>query len=119
MAALSAMTAESHHGSMSSRLTRHGFPQIWPGRRIRRSVPLRRDRVRTRVDLKHTKLDAHGDRWERYRDMVGNDEGWQVGLNAFAKAAAAWWANELRGRGGDPPRPPRAYAIQPSSTVVI
>ncbi|MGD0195519.1 MAG: SRPBCC family protein [Candidatus Dormibacteria bacterium] len=44
---------------------------------------------RTRVDLTHSKLDAHGDGWERYRDMVGNDEGWQIGLDAFAKAVAA------------------------------
>ncbi|HSP65030.1 MAG TPA: SRPBCC family protein [Candidatus Deferrimicrobium sp.] len=43
---------------------------------------------RTRVVLEHSKLDAHGDGWERHRDMVGNADGWQLGLDAFAKAAA-------------------------------
>jgi uncharacterized protein YndB with AHSA1/START domain len=44
---------------------------------------------RTRVVLEHSKLDAHGEGWEQHRDMVGSDDGWQVGLDAFAKAAAA------------------------------
>jgi uncharacterized protein YndB with AHSA1/START domain len=44
---------------------------------------------RTEVVLEHSKLDAHGDGWERHRDMVGNADGWQIGLAAFAKAAAA------------------------------
>ncbi len=44
---------------------------------------------RTHVVLEHSKLDAHGDGWEHHRDMVGNKDGWQVGLDAFAKAAAA------------------------------
>ncbi len=44
---------------------------------------------RTNVVLEHSKLDAHGDGWERHRDMVGNQDGWQIGLDAFAKAAAA------------------------------
>ncbi len=42
---------------------------------------------RTRVVLEHSKLDAHGDGWERHRDMVGAGDGWQIGLDAFAKAA--------------------------------
>ena len=44
---------------------------------------------RTRVVLEHSKLDAHGEGWERHRDMVGAQDGWQIGLDAFAKAAAA------------------------------
>jgi uncharacterized protein YndB with AHSA1/START domain len=44
---------------------------------------------RTNVVLEHSRLDAHGDGWERHRDMVGADDGWQIGLDAFAKAAAA------------------------------
>ena len=44
---------------------------------------------RTHVVLEHSKLDAHGDGWERHRDMVGNQDGWQIGLDAFARAAAA------------------------------
>lgn len=44
---------------------------------------------RTRVMLEHSKLDAHGEGWEQHRDMVGNQDGWQLGLDAFAKAAAA------------------------------
>ncbi len=39
--------------------------------------------------LEHSKLDAHGEGWERHRDMVGNQDGWQLGLDAFARAAAA------------------------------
>jgi len=44
---------------------------------------------RTRVVLEHSKLDAHGEGWEQHRDMVGNQDGWQLGLEAFAKAAEA------------------------------
>jgi uncharacterized protein YndB with AHSA1/START domain len=44
---------------------------------------------RTRVELEHRKLDRHGDGWEAHRDAVASPDGWQVGLNAFAKAAAA------------------------------
>jgi uncharacterized protein YndB with AHSA1/START domain len=43
---------------------------------------------RTRVVLEHSRLDAHGDGWEQHRDMVGAQDGWQIGLDAFAKAAA-------------------------------
>ncbi len=42
---------------------------------------------RTRVVLEHSKLDAHGEGWEQHRDAVGSLDGWQVGLDAFAKAA--------------------------------
>lgn len=44
---------------------------------------------RTHVLLEHSKLDAHGEGWEQHRDMVGAQDGWQIGLDAFAKAAAA------------------------------
>ncbi len=44
---------------------------------------------RTRVVLEHSKLDAHGEGWQQHRDMVGNADGWQLGLDAFARAAAA------------------------------
>ncbi|MFI5286323.1 MAG: hypothetical protein ACHQ4F_08385 [Candidatus Dormibacteria bacterium] len=44
---------------------------------------------RTRVELVHRHLDRHGDGWESMRDAVGGAEGWQKGLDAFAKAAAA------------------------------
>jgi uncharacterized protein YndB with AHSA1/START domain len=44
---------------------------------------------RTRVVLEHRNLDRHGDGWESHRDAVGSPDGWQVGLDAFAKAAAA------------------------------
>jgi uncharacterized protein YndB with AHSA1/START domain len=43
---------------------------------------------RTRVVLEHSKLDAHGDGWEHHRDMVGSEDGWQAGLEAFARAAS-------------------------------
>jgi uncharacterized protein YndB with AHSA1/START domain len=44
---------------------------------------------RTNVVLEHRNLDRHGEGWESHRDAVGSPTGWQVGLNAFAKAAAA------------------------------
>ena len=44
---------------------------------------------RTRVELEHRNLDRHGDGWESHRDAVGSADRWQVGLDAFAKAAAA------------------------------
>ena len=43
--------------------------------------------TRTRVVLIHSKLDRHGEGWEAHRDAVGSPDGWQVGLDAFAKAA--------------------------------
>ncbi len=44
---------------------------------------------RTRVELEHSKLDRQGEGWEQHRDAVGGSDGWQLGLNAFARAAAA------------------------------
>jgi uncharacterized protein YndB with AHSA1/START domain len=44
---------------------------------------------RTRVDLEHRRLDRHGDGWENMRDAVGSPDGWGVGLERFAKAAAS------------------------------
>ncbi len=43
---------------------------------------------RTRVVLEHSKLDRHGEGWERYRDLVGARDGWQGLLDAFAGTAA-------------------------------
>jgi uncharacterized protein YndB with AHSA1/START domain len=44
---------------------------------------------RTHVVLEHRNLDRHGEGWESHRDAVGSPDGWQLGLEAFAKAAAA------------------------------
>jgi uncharacterized protein YndB with AHSA1/START domain len=44
---------------------------------------------RTRVELEHSKLDRHGEGWEQYRDAVGSPDGWQLGLNGYAKVASA------------------------------
>jgi uncharacterized protein YndB with AHSA1/START domain len=44
---------------------------------------------RTRVELEHSKLDRHGEGWEQHRDAVGSPDGWQLGLNGFAKVASA------------------------------
>jgi uncharacterized protein YndB with AHSA1/START domain len=44
---------------------------------------------RTNVVLEHRNLDRLGDGWESHRDTVGAPDGWQVGLDAFARAAAA------------------------------
>jgi uncharacterized protein YndB with AHSA1/START domain len=41
--------------------------------------------ARTRVELEHRHLDRHGDGWEKMRDAVGSDDGWLVGLRAFAQ----------------------------------
>ena len=43
---------------------------------------------RTRVELEHRHLERHGDGWEAMRDAVGSPNGWQGGLELFAKAAA-------------------------------
>jgi uncharacterized protein YndB with AHSA1/START domain len=45
--------------------------------------------TRTRVELEHRNLDRHGEGWEVHRDAVGSVDGWQKGLEAFAKVAAA------------------------------
>ena len=44
---------------------------------------------RTRVELEHRNLDRHGEGWERMRDAVGSPDGWNRGLESFAKTAAA------------------------------
>jgi uncharacterized protein YndB with AHSA1/START domain len=44
---------------------------------------------RTRVEIEHRKLDRHGDGWESMREGVGSDDGWQKGLDAFARVVAA------------------------------
>lgn len=43
---------------------------------------------RTHVVLEHRHLDRHGEGWEQHRDMVGSPDGWQLGLDAFARTAA-------------------------------
>jgi uncharacterized protein YndB with AHSA1/START domain len=45
--------------------------------------------TRTRVELEHRHLDRHGEGWESHRDAVGSQDGWQKGLDAFARAATA------------------------------
>lgn len=40
---------------------------------------------RTRVELEHRHIDRHGDGWEKMRDAVGSENGWQVGLQSFAR----------------------------------
>jgi uncharacterized protein YndB with AHSA1/START domain len=42
---------------------------------------------RTRVELEHRNLDRHGEGWERMRDAVGSEGGWN--LRPFAEAARA------------------------------
>jgi uncharacterized protein YndB with AHSA1/START domain len=39
----------------------------------------------TRIELEHRHLDRHGEGWEAMRDAVASDEGWNVGLQAFAR----------------------------------
>jgi uncharacterized protein YndB with AHSA1/START domain len=39
---------------------------------------------RTRVELEHSKLERHGDGWEKMRDAVASPGGWLRGLEAFA-----------------------------------
>ncbi len=40
---------------------------------------------RTRVELEHSKLERHGDGWEKMRDAVGSPGGWLRGLESFAE----------------------------------
>ena len=40
---------------------------------------------RTRVELEHSKLERHGEGWEKMRDAVGSPGGWLRGLEAFAE----------------------------------
>jgi uncharacterized protein YndB with AHSA1/START domain len=42
---------------------------------------------RTRVELEHSKLERHGEGWEKMRDAVGSPGGWRRGLIAFAERA--------------------------------
>lgn len=44
---------------------------------------------RTRVELEHRHLERHGEGWEAMRDAVGSPNGWQGGLELFARAAGA------------------------------
>ena len=39
----------------------------------------------TRVELEHSKLERHGQGWEKMRDAVGSPGGWLRGLEAFAQ----------------------------------
>jgi uncharacterized protein YndB with AHSA1/START domain len=41
----------------------------------------------TRVQLVHRHLDRHGPGWEQMRDAVGSPDGWQRGLELFARQA--------------------------------
>jgi uncharacterized protein YndB with AHSA1/START domain len=41
--------------------------------------------ARTRVELEHRHIDRHGDGWESMRDAVGSPDGWDVGLQRFAR----------------------------------
>ncbi len=43
---------------------------------------------RTRVELEHRNIERHGDGWEQMRAAVGSPEGWRVGMERFAAAAA-------------------------------
>jgi uncharacterized protein YndB with AHSA1/START domain len=45
--------------------------------------------ARTRVELEHRELHRHGEAWEAMRAAVGSPNGWQGGLDAFAKNLAA------------------------------
>jgi uncharacterized protein YndB with AHSA1/START domain len=44
---------------------------------------------RTRVELEHRNLERHGEGWEGMRDAVGAPDGWEIGLEAFAKRVTA------------------------------
>jgi len=44
---------------------------------------------RTRVELEHRNIERHGEGWEQMRAAVGSPEGWRVGLERFARQAAA------------------------------
>jgi uncharacterized protein YndB with AHSA1/START domain len=44
---------------------------------------------RTLVELEHRNIDRHGDGWESMRDAIGSQEGWGLGLNAFARRLAS------------------------------
>lgn len=40
---------------------------------------------RTRVTLEHRHIDRHGEGWQQFRDAVGSPEGWDTGLQRFAR----------------------------------
>jgi uncharacterized protein YndB with AHSA1/START domain len=40
---------------------------------------------RTRVTLEHRHIDRHGEGWQQMRDAVGSPEGWNTGLQGFAR----------------------------------
>jgi hypothetical protein len=40
---------------------------------------------RKRVEVKHRRLDRHGEGWDGMRNAVGSPEGWAVGLQRFAQ----------------------------------
>ncbi len=40
---------------------------------------------RTRVTLEHRHIDRHGEGWQQLRDAVGSPEGWDTGLQRFAR----------------------------------
>jgi uncharacterized protein YndB with AHSA1/START domain len=44
---------------------------------------------RTLVELEHRNIDRHGDGWESMRDAIGSQDGWGLGLNAFARRLAS------------------------------
>ena len=44
---------------------------------------------RTRVVLEHRHLERHGEGWEQMRAAVDSPNGWQGGLDAFARTAQA------------------------------
>ncbi|HUZ09118.1 MAG TPA: SRPBCC family protein [Acidimicrobiales bacterium] len=43
---------------------------------------------RTRVELEHRHLGRHGDGWEQMHGAVGSPDGWDAGLEAFARRVA-------------------------------
>jgi uncharacterized protein YndB with AHSA1/START domain len=43
----------------------------------------------TRVDLEHRNIERHGQVWEEFRDAVGSETGWPVGLGRFRDRLAA------------------------------
>jgi uncharacterized protein YndB with AHSA1/START domain len=47
------------------------------------------DAGRTRVEIEHRHIERHGEGWERMRDAVDSEGGWQKGLRALAERVAA------------------------------
>jgi len=44
---------------------------------------------RTRVELVHSQLDRHGEGWQKLREMVSSQGGWQTILDGFMHEAQA------------------------------